>query len=243
MGKVEIAAQELEQINARFETAHPREICAWAAEKFGDGLVMTSSFGADSMCTVHLATQVKPDVRIIVVNTGFLFSETLAFMEEMRLRFRLNIVEYRTKNEPLVWLSVNGEPDPRVRKNVDACCAANKNEVMDRAMREQAPLGWIRGVRRTTAEREKMRYVQWSERYQTWSVQPILRWSSRDVFQYMKENNLPHHPMWEKGYTSIGCNPETCTRPVMAGEDERAGRWSGSEKKECGINLDTAADI
>ena len=72
---------------------------------------------------------------------------------------------------------------------------------------------------------------------------PILRWSTKQVFEYMQKHDLPHHPLWELGYTSIGCNPETCTRPVGFGEDERAGRWSGSDKKECGINLDLGKDI
>lgn len=247
MPKSDLSPEELERLNTGFETAHPRDICAWAYEKFGNNLLMTSSFGADSMCTIHLATQVNPDMRIFVINTGFLFPETLSFMEEMRLRFRLNIVEYRTKNDPLVWLSINGEPDPRVRKNVKACCAANKNEVMDRAMRELAPAAWIRGVRADqTAERAKMKFVQWHERNKAWAISPILRWNSKQVFYYMKEHNLPHHPLWEKGYVSIGCNPETCTRPIDPESGDasgRAGRWSGSEKKECGINLDTGADI
>src|ERR1035437_7996073 len=102
-GESAFSAAELEGLNARFEKQTPQEILAWAAEKFGDGLVMTSSFGADSMCSIHLATQVKPDIRIIVVNTGYLFPETLRFMEEMRLRFGLNVVEYHSKNDPVVW--------------------------------------------------------------------------------------------------------------------------------------------
>src|SRR4051812_10926861 len=156
-----LTESDLEALNARFEKAYPRDIIAWAAQTFGTGLVMTSSFGADSMCTVHLATQVIPDIRVIVVNTGYLFPETLAFMEEMRPLYRLNIVEYRTKNDPVVWLTVHGESDPRVRNNVEACCGANKWEVMDRAMRELAPTAWLRGVRADqTHERGKMKFVE-----------------------------------------------------------------------------------
>jgi phosphoadenosine phosphosulfate reductase len=239
-----LSAAQVDELNARFDRATPQEIIAWAAQFFGDGLAMTSSFGADSMSTIHLATQIKPDIRIVVVNTGYLFPETLTFMEEMRRAYRLNVLEFHTKNDPVVWLSINGEPDPRVRNNRDACCAANKNEVTDRAFREIAPLAYLRGIRADqTAERAQMKIVQWSSRFNCWAISPILRWSSRDVFRYMKEHTLPHHPLWEQGYTSIGCNPETCTRPVGAGEDERAGRWAGSDKKECGINLDLGRDI
>lgn len=242
--------EELEQLNARFDKTDPLDIVRWAADTFGlagpsgSGLVMTSSFGADSMCTLHLATRVQPNLPIIFINTGYLFAETIKFMEEMRSRFHLNVREFHTHNDPITWLTVNGEPDPRVRNNRDTCCAANKNSVMDRAMKELAPTGWIRGVREgQTEDRAKSTIVQWSARYQAWAVSPILRWSSRDVFQYMKRNDLPHNPLWEQGYVSIGCNPATCTRPIAAGEDERAGRWSGSEKKECGINLDVGSNI
>ncbi len=82
---------------------------------FGDKLIMTSSFGAESMCTIHMATQIKPDIKIVVVNTGYLFPETLTFMEQMRRRFNLNVWEFHTHNDPVVWLTVNGEPDPGVR--------------------------------------------------------------------------------------------------------------------------------
>src|SRR5260221_369279 len=109
-----LSGEEVEGVNARFERVHPMQIVEWAAGQFGEGgalgrgLAMTSSFGADSMCTIHLATRVMPGIRIIVINTGYLFPETLAFMEEMRGKYKLNIVEYRTKNDPVVWLSVNG---------------------------------------------------------------------------------------------------------------------------------------
>jgi phosphoadenosine phosphosulfate reductase len=235
---------DLAALNARFNASHPRDILAWAANFFGNDLIMTSSFGADSMCTIHLATQAKPDIRIVVINTGYLFPETIQFMEEMRNRFRLNIVEFHTHNDPITWLTINGEPDPRVRNNVDACCGANKVAVMDRAMQQLAPAGWVRGVRADQSqERKKMQILQWQHRHHCWAISPILRWSSRDVFFYMKEHNLPHHPLWEKGYTSIGCNPLTCTRAIGSDEDQRAGRWAGTDKKECGINLDMAANI
>lgn len=239
-----ISANELDALHARLEKSHPSEIVKWAAAAFGNDLAMTSSFGADSMCTIHLATRVLPDIPIIVVNTGYLFPETLAFMEEMRTKYQLNVLEFHTRNDPVVWLSIHGEPDPRVRQNVAACCGANKDPVMDRAMKELAPKAHLRGVRAgQTAQRGQMKIVEWMERYQSWAISPILRWSSKEVYYYMKEHALPHHPLVEKGYVSIGCNPETCTRAVGAGEDERAGRWADSDKKECGINLDVGKDI
>ncbi len=232
------------KINADFHGRDPAELVRWAADTFGAGLVMTSSFGAESMCLIHLAIAVRPDIPIVLVNTGYLFPETLAFMEEMRKRFDLHVLEYHTRNDPLVWLTVHGEPDPRVRQNVEACCAANKNEVFDRAMRELAPTAWLRGVRAHQSDhRARMLPVEWNSRVNCWAISPLLAWTNRDVHQYMKRHDLPYHPLWKQGYNSIGCNPETCTRPVAAHEDQRSGRWAGTEKKECGIHLDQGAGI
>jgi phosphoadenosine phosphosulfate reductase len=85
--------------------------------------------------------------------------------------------------------------------------------------------------------------VQWSGRNNCWALSPILRWSQRQIHAYMTTHDLPYHPLWHLGYASIGCNPHTCTRPVGSGEDARHGRWAGSAKKECGINLDQGAGI
>lgn len=246
----------VDEINAKLDRAHPAEIIRWAAGTFGEplapsagqpavgGLIMTSSFGAESMCSIHLAISVMPRIKIVVVNTGYLFAETLNFLQAMRRRFDLNVWEYHTKNDPIVWLSVHGEPDPRVRNNVDACCAANKNEVFDRSLRELAPAAWLRGVRADQSEdRAKMQVVQWNKRNNCWAISPILRWTARDIWQYMKLHDLPYHPLFEQGYVSIGCNPRTCTRPVSDDDDQRSGRWSGTDKKECGIHFDEGAGI
>ncbi len=235
---------DADSINTRFANASPTDIIAWSAETFGRGLVMTSSFGAESLCAIHLATSILPDIPIVFVNTGYLFPQTLAFMEQMRRQYRLNVLEYHTHNDPVVWLTVNGQTDPRVRTNVEACCAANKNEVFDRAMRELKPAAWIRGVRAHQSDhRAKMRVLEYSRRVNAWAISPLLGWNNRQILEYMKNHQLPHHPMWEQGYVSIGCNPETCTRPVGTGDDARSGRWSGMDKKECGIHLDQGAGI
>ena len=235
---------DVEKINADFQQRDPAEQIRWAAETFGSNLIMTSSFGAESMCLIHLAISVRPEIPIVLVNTGYLFPQTLAFMEAMRQRFALNVREYHSRHDPVVWLTVNGESDPRVRQNVEACCAANKNEVFDRAMRELAPAAWLRGVRAHQSDhRAAMLPVQWNKRVNCWAISPLLAWTHRDVHQYMKKHELPYHPLWEQGYNSIGCNPETCTRPVGSPDDQRSGRWAGMDKKECGIHLDQGAGI
>jgi phosphoadenosine phosphosulfate reductase len=229
---------ELDALNPLFEAADPTKIVQWAATQFGNELVMSSSFGAESAVLIHMATRVNPHTRIIFVNTGYLFPETHKFMEELRLRFDLNVWTYRTKNDPIAFLRAAGEENPQWRKDVDSCCAANKNEPFERAMKELTPKGWLRGIRRNQSTlRKDRKFIEWSPRYNCYAISPLLNWGPREMHAYLKANDLPYHPLWEKGYASIGCNPLSCTRPVGEGEDPRAGRWTGQDKFECGINI------
>src|SRR3954466_11286730 len=229
--------------NQLFERQSPLDIVKWSVAHFGPDLVMTSSFGAESALLIHMAVQELPDIRIVMVDTGYLFPETHAFMEKLRQRFNLNVWSYRTRNDPIAWLHQAGEENPTWRKDVDPGRAANKNEPMERAMAELQPKAWLRGIRRNQAETRKAAgFIEWSNRYTCYSVSPLLNWSSKDIFGYMKQHDLPYHPLYEKGYASIGCNPLSCTRPIQIGEDPRSGRWSGTGKLECGINVENSLD-
>lgn len=229
---------DLNTLNSMFEKQTPETICQWSAAEFGNDLVMTSSFGAESALLLHLATRAKPDIKVIMIDTGYLFPETWRHMENLRKRLNLNVWVYRTKNDPITWLKEHGEGDAAWRSDVDRCCNANKNEPMERAMTELKPRAWLRGIRRNQADtRKATSFIELSMRYDCYAVSPLLNWSSRDIYQYMKQNDLPYHPLYEKGYLSIGCNPQSCTRAVQAGEDPRAGRWAGTNKIECGINV------
>src|SRR5438270_3815010 len=129
---------DLDSLNDMFEAADPSKIIEWANTQFDANVVLSSSFGADSIVSIHLATRVKPDIKIIMVDTGFLFPETHAFMEQLRRRFNLNVWTYRTRNDPVRYLPTIGIIDPDVRNDIqkDTCCAANKIEPMQRAMNE-----------------------------------------------------------------------------------------------------------
>jgi phosphoadenosine phosphosulfate reductase len=230
---------DLPELNQMFEASEPRKIVEWSIAQFGDELVMSSSFGAESALMLHMASSLKPGLRVIFVNTGYLFPETHGFMEQLRLRLNLNVWIYRTRNDPIAWLHHAGEENPAWRKDVDACCAANKNEPFERAMRELKPRGWLRGIRRNQAKtRAEVQFIEWNKRFNSYALSPFLNWTGREIHAYFKKYDLPYHPLWEKGYSSIGCNPLSCTRPVGEGDDPRSGRWSESDKIECGINVD-----
>jgi phosphoadenosine phosphosulfate reductase len=234
---------DLPAINQMLEKSPPQDIVRWASAEFGQDLVMSSSFGADSAVLLHMATQVLPGIRIIMIDTGYLFPETWTFMEQLRLRLNLNVWVYRTRNDPFAYLHKAGEENPTWRKDVEACCAANKNEPFERALADLKPQAWLRGVRRHQSEsRQSTPFVEWSPRYNCHAISPLLTWTGREIHAYMKQHDLPYHPLRDKGYLSVGCNPLSCTRPITAGEDPRAGRWSGQDKTECGINLTNSLD-
>jgi phosphoadenosine phosphosulfate reductase len=229
---------DLEAINPLLDTRDPREIVAWAAAEFGDDLLLSSSFGAESAVMIHLATSVLPKIRVVFVDTQFLFAETHAFVETLRRRFDLDLRVYRPSHDGAAYLREAGEVNADERFDVARCCAVNKNEPFDRAMRELRPKAWLRGIRRDQAATRRDRsVVELSKRFDCYAVSPLLNWRAREVHGYMKEHDLPYHPLYERGYASIGCSPHTCTRPIQIGEDTRAGRWSGSTKTECGLHL------
>jgi phosphoadenosine phosphosulfate reductase len=234
---------DLDELNTLFEASDPEKVVSWSAARFGSDMVMTSSFGAESAMLLHMATRVLPGIRVIMVDTGYLFPETWQHMEDLRRRLDLNVWIYRTRNDPIEYLHKAGEENPTFRNDRDACCAVNKNEPMNRAMKQLVPRAWLRGIRRDqTRDRKTARFVDWSSRFDCYSISPLLKWGSREIYGYMKKHDLPYHPLYEKGYASIGCNPLSCTRPIGAGDDPRAGRWAGTDKVECGINLENSLD-
>jgi phosphoadenosine phosphosulfate reductase len=230
---------DLDATNRVLETYDPPGVVAWTSRQFAQGLVMSSSFGAESALLLHMASEALPGIRVVFVDTGYLFPETHQFMEDLRQRLDLNVWTYRTRNDPIAYLAQAGETDPSIRNNVEACCAANKNEPFERAMEQLKPKAWLRGIRRQQSDtRQSRQIVEWSKRYECYAISPLLNWTPRDIHGYMKRHDLPYHPLFDKGYASIGCNPLTCTRPIQIGEDPRSGRWSGTAKTECGLHLE-----
>src|SRR5262245_27314391 len=132
----------LESANEVASSKDAPEIVAWTTRTFGDELVMSSSFGAESAALLHMAVQAAPAIRVLMVDTGFLFPETHEFMQQLRRRFGLNLRVYRPLHDPQQYLLEAGESDPDHRQNIAGCCAVNKNEPFERAMRELAPQAW-----------------------------------------------------------------------------------------------------
>ncbi|HEX9779884.1 MAG TPA: phosphoadenylyl-sulfate reductase [bacterium] len=221
--------EEVRALNARFASTHPSEVIRWAFETFRPDVAVSSSFGAESAALLHMAVQADPAVSVRTVDTGFLFPETLAFMEELRRRFSLNLQVYRTKMDVEQFKRDHAHLPI---EHPDYCCGEYKVEAMTRAL--AGLRGWITGIRRDQAGTRKA--TPFVERLDTGVVKvaPLAGWSRKQVHAYMQEHGLPYHPLWHQGYTSIGCYP--CTQKPLDPHDPRSGRWAGQSKTECGIH-------
>jgi phosphoadenosine phosphosulfate reductase len=213
--------RELAAVSARLERQPATAAIEWAAGRFGDGLVLASSF--QDCVLIDLAHQVVPDVEVVFLDTQYHFAETLWFVETVRRRYDLN----------LRVVSPEVDPDDRWLDDPDGCCAARKVVPMAKALAGRT--AWMTGLRRDEAPtRTTTPVVGYDVGRGMVKINPIATWMESDVARYAEDRSLPEHPLRSKGYASIGCWP--CTRPVADGENARSGRWAGSDKLECGLH-------
>ena len=231
---VPVPVRDLDALNAWLETLDAERRVEWALAHGGGNAALSSSFGAQSAVALHLLVQQKPDIPVILVDTGYLFPETYRFADELVARLGLNLKVYR----PLVsraWMEArHGRLWEQGVTGLDDYNQLRKVEPMRRALDELGVGTWFTGLRRSqSASRAGTPVVQ--QRGGRLKVSPIADWSDREVWQYLKKHDLPYHPLWHEGYVSIG-DFHTTTRwePGMKDEDTR---FFGL-KRECGIHED-----
>lgn len=227
-------------LNIAFEQAHPREILTWALRDADlPTIAIASAFQAEGTAIMHMASTIRADVPVLFLETGFQFAETLAFKEQITERLGLHVIDLHGELTVAEQAEEHGER--LYERDPERCCDLNKVRPMFEALRGLD--GWITAFRRDSSPtRADAPFV---ERYeiepgrQIVKVNPVAAWTRRDTWAYLQEHDLPHNPLYDLGYASIGCAP--CTRLRFAGEPERAGRWAGLSKWECGIHEREAA--
>jgi len=222
--------EEISKLSEEFEHQKPQDILKWTFKTFGDATGVSSSFGPASGALLHMVSKIKPGAKIIFIDTFYHFPETLAYKETLEKLLKLNIVTFRSRMPRPEFAAKYGQK--LYETNPDKCCHIHKVEPMKEAL--EGLKAWVTGLRKTQAEtRVKTNAL---EKYKEGivKVNPIVNWTSKMVYDYIKEHKIPLHPLFEKGYTSVGCWP--CTRPIFGDEDERAGRWANKEKVECGLH-------
>jgi phosphoadenosine phosphosulfate reductase len=222
---------EVKQLARHFEAREVDELLEWAAARFAPRLVMTSSFGAEGVVLIDKLSMIAPRTPVIYLDTGFQFKETDELKAQLRERYDLNIIEARAKLSVAEQSIVYGER--LFAREPDQCCRLRKVEPLREALRGQN--AWIAALRRDQSPtRAGIGIIEWNAQHQLIKIHPLARWSRKEVWKYIVENDLPYNRLYDEGYASIGCEP--CTRPVAITAHERSGRWQGTGKLECGIH-------
>jgi phosphoadenosine phosphosulfate reductase len=222
----------------RLADASASDRIAWALGQFGSSIVLSTSFGAQAAVMLHLATRQAPDIPVVFIDTGYLFPETYRFADELTRRMRVNLKVYRAAESP-AWIEArHGKLWEQGEAGLAAYNQIAKVEPMQRALSELGAKAWLAGLRRSqSSTREQLPVVSTQDGRA--KILPIVDWTDRDIHRYLTENDLPYHPLWEKGYVSIG--DVHTTRPLTADMTPEETRFFGI-KRECGLH-DAAGNI
>jgi phosphoadenosine phosphosulfate reductase len=227
-----LSPDQLAAAHRLLEGKPPQDVLRWAVKTFYPRLTMATAFGAEGCCLIHMLAEIEPRVRIFNLETGYQFPETLALREQIKARYgievefiypELTVAEYETEHGGPLYNSFS-----------DQCCYDRKIVPLRRAVVGYD--AWISAIRRDQTEHRKVAgVVQWDAKFNLVKVNPLLTWTHKDVWAFIVKHNVPYNSLHDRGYASIGCWP--CTRPTLPGEEKRAGRWSGTVKKECGLHV------
>jgi phosphoadenosine phosphosulfate reductase len=230
----QMTAEEIAVANDQLTMALPQEILHWAVGRFHPRILMATAFGAEGCCIIHMLAEIEPKTKLINLDTGYQFPETLELRERIKDRYGMVVELVRPELKVAEYETEHGGPLYELRP--DQCCHDRKIMPLRRAMKRLNPLAWISAIRKDqTVDRGQANVIQWDPKFNVVKVNPLLNWTKKDVWAFVIKHDVPYNPLHDQGYPSIGCWP--CTRPVQAGEDDRAGRWAGKVKKECGLHV------
>jgi phosphoadenosine phosphosulfate reductase len=223
--------EQIETAAQRLEGSTPEKIIAWAFNEFANEITIATGFGVEGAALIDIAAKIDPQLDVFFLDTDFLFPETYALRRRLEERYSIEIRAFKTGFTPEAQAQLYGASlwlrDP------DLCCRLRKLEPLQEAL--SGYRAWVTAIRREqTPARANARVVEWDYRWNLVKVNPLANWSKRDLWAYVLENDVPYNPLHNEGYLSIGCTH--CTRRVGAGEGERAGRWAGFAKTECGLH-------
>jgi phosphoadenosine phosphosulfate reductase len=214
------------------EALSAEDLIRWSYREFGDRLCLSCSWQKQSSVLVHMVAELGLAIDVVELDTHLFFRETYETRERLVERYGLTLIrpdvlavaEQHKREGPNLW-----------ERERDRCCHIRKVQPLIGALEPYD--AWISGIRRDQSpSRADTPKLQHSERYAVWKVHPLADWDEPAVWDYIRANDIPYNPLHDVGYRSIGCIP--CTRPTRPDEEERAGRWAGSDKLECGIHLD-----
>lgn len=214
------------------EAASATERVRWAYETYGDQLVLSTSFGVQSAVMLHLVTTQIPGIPVIFVDTGYLFPATYKFAADLTERLKLNLKTYIPRQTAAQQEALYGKMWEQGLESLERYNRINKVEPMNRAVQELGAGAWLSGLRRTQSSTRGGRGVVEAQNKVT-KIYPIIDWNDRDIYEYLTENGLPYHPLWDQGYVSVG--DWHSTKKLGEGMSEEETRFGGL-KRECGLH-------
>ncbi|TVR49309.1 MAG: phosphoadenylyl-sulfate reductase [Puniceicoccaceae bacterium] len=214
------------------EAAGAEDRVRWAAERFGERLILTTSFGIQSAAMLHLVTRVLPEIPVVFIDTGYLFPETYRFARDLTQRLGLNLKKYLPAQTAAEQEALHGKLWEKGLEGIKRYNFINKVEPMERAVRELGAEAWLAGLRRVqSSTRQELPVVQRQNRMV--KIHPIVDWNNRILHEYLLKHDLPYHPLWEQGYVSVG--DWHTTRRLEHGMSEEETRFHGLQR-ECGLH-------
>ncbi|WP_131924449.1 phosphoadenylyl-sulfate reductase [Hazenella coriacea] len=227
-----ISPESCKEVAFRLKEAHPMDVIRWGVENVGSSaLTLACSFGYEDVALVDMVSKIEPDLTIFYLDTDLLFPETYQVRDRLVERYScqfkrvcsdVSITEQTKQYGEALWT-----------KNPHQCCRIRKVEPLKKVL--QGYQGWITGIRREQSlTRAHAEVVEWDEGFGLVKLNPLAYWTSTQVWKYIHEHQIPYNPLHDQNFPSIGCEP--CTQAVLPGEDPRSGRWTGTEKTECGLH-------
>ncbi|WED21780.1 phosphoadenylyl-sulfate reductase [Vibrio sp. JC009] len=225
----------LAQVNSELEQLSAQQRVQWALDKLEGEFVLSSSFGIQAAVMLHLVTQERPDTPVILTDTGYLFPETYSFIDELSERLSLNLKVFRADTSPVWQEARHGRLWEQGIEGLEKYNRLNKVEPMRRALHELKAGTWFSGLRREqSGSRAKLPVL--AIQNGVFKFLPLVDWTNKDVHYYLKENELPYHPLWDQGYLSVG--DTHTTQKWEPGMSEEETRFFGL-KRECGLHEDS----
>lgn len=213
-----------------FEHKGPEELISWAVERFPN-ITLACSFGPEDVVLVDLLQKISPKTDIFYLDTNVHFKETYETRDRLQQHYGVEFVQVLPKLTLDEQAQKFGEE--LWKSEPTQCCNIRKVDPLTDILKNYD--AWITGIRRDQAPtRANAKKVEYDVKFGLVKFNPLASWTSEDVWNYIKNNNIIYNPLHDQNYPSIGC--EHCTRPVAPGEDPRAGRWAGFEKTECGLH-------
>lgn len=237
MGDDMMQKERIRDLNQQLKEAEPQEVIRYFQSEFGKKMVFATSMGAEDQVLIHMISEIDPSIPVFTLDTGRIFPETYDLMERTEDKYRIRIkIFFPDRDRVEEMVNEKGiNLFYRSIENRELCCQIRKNDPLTRALKDYDV--WICGLRREQSmHRSSNELVEWDDQHQMIKVNPLINWTSNQVWRFVKNHSIPYNVLHDKGYPSIGCQP--CTRAVISGEDFRSGRWwwEKSDHKECGIH-------